>query len=169
MYFTRVCVPQSKETQRESRFCEVLCASEWTNTAWIMYFTNVSVPQSKETQRESCISGGLVCLRVKTQRESCILQGFVCFRLMKHSVNQVFYKGLYASEDRDAAWITYFTRVCVPPSKETQRESRISRGFVCLRKNNTQRESHLSRMFLRIRVQKRSVNQVFYKGLCASE
>ena len=42
-----------------------------------------------------------------------------------------------------------FTRVCVPPNKETQRESRILQGFVCLR------------------VQRHSVNLVFYEGLCA--
>ena len=66
-------------------------------------------------------------------------------RVKKHSVNHLFYKGLCASEKWNTAWIMYFTRVCVRPSKETQRESRISQGFVCPR------------------VKKHSVNHAFYK------
>ena len=152
-----------------------------------MYCTRVCVPPNKETQRESYI-----------------LQGFVCFGLKKHNVNHVCYKGLCASEDRDAAWIMYFTRVCVPPRTETQRESRISQGFVCLRlkkhsvnhvfykdlcaseqrntacityftrvcvlqNKETQCESRILQRFVCLRGQRRSVNHVFYKGLCASE
>jgi hypothetical protein len=78
---------------------------------WTSYFTRVCVLQNKETQRESCILQGFVCLRInETQRESHILRGSVCFRIKKHNTNHVFYEGLCASEKRNAAWITYFTR-----------------------------------------------------------
>jgi len=87
----------------------------------------------------------------ETQRESRTLWWFVCFRAKKRSVNHVFYEGLCASEQRNKAWITYFTRVCVCPTKETQHESRILRGFVCCR------------------AKKQSMNHVFYEGLCVSE
>ena len=114
-------------------FYEGLCASEQWNAAWITYFTRVCVLLSSETQRESCI-----------------LRGFVCFCVEKRSVNHILYEGLCASNWRNATWITYFTRVCVPQSSETHRELRILQGFVCFK------------------VEKRSVNHVFYEGLCAS-
>jgi hypothetical protein len=140
----------------------------------------------------------------ETQRESCILRGFGCLRIKQRSVNHVFYEGLCASEERNTTWITYFTRVCVPQNKGTQRESRILRGFVCLRavkpsvihvsyeglraseqwnaawimyftkvcvlqRKETQRESRILRGFVCLWIKERSVNHVFYEGLCASE
>ena len=73
-------------------------------------------------------------------------------------------------------------------SKETQRESRILRGFVCLRakkrsvnhvlyvarvcvlqSKETKRESRILRGFVCVRVKTRSVNHVFYDSLCAAE
>jgi hypothetical protein len=60
MYFTSVCVLQSKKRSVKHVFYEGLCASEQWNAAWTMYFMSVCMLQSKETQRESRIYFGLL-------------------------------------------------------------------------------------------------------------
>ena len=130
MYFTRVCVLQNKETQRESCilrgferfeamkqgvnhvFCGFLSASKQCNRAWIMYFAGFWALRGNETERESRI-----------------LQAFERFEAMKQSVNHAFCKVLSVSKHWNTAWITYFARFWALWSIETRRESRIFRGF----------------------------------------
>ena len=57
----------------------------------------------------------------------------------------------------------------MPPSKETQRESRISQKVCVPQTKETQRESYILQGLVCLRLKKHSVNHVFYEGLCASE